>query len=469
MGLEPSKNTKIFIKSMGCKVNHHDSQTMMHQMRARGFEIVTEPGQADIQVINSCSVTEKADRETRYLTRRYKREQPDCKVVVTGCYAQTDSAALSQLNSVDMVVPNRRKTEIVDLLCQELSSPASLTQHSKLPDGEQPVANNRQGHFKSSLTLFDQTDHTTTRPFLKIQDGCNGFCAYCIIPYARGASRSVPFQQVLDEVARLVAKGSKEIVLAGIHLGDYGEDLADLTELAAGANPFAYGLRKICELLPPDCMIRLSSLEPAEVSEDLCKVMSDFAQVICPHFHLPLQSGSDRILKIMRRTYTRAEYVAVCLRLRTLFPQAQLGADVIPGFPGETADDFAQTLATIEEAGLNYLHVFPYSKRPNTAAFRMPEHLSPESIKERTQELIALSKDLAQRYGQTWISRQDTIVWENSRSKDDRPTAKSAHYLSVVGLPGQQVVPGTRHTVKFKGWTAGGAMLGLDLDGGVKQ
>jgi threonylcarbamoyladenosine tRNA methylthiotransferase MtaB len=461
MSLEPNQNKKIFIKSMGCKVNHHDSQTMMHQMRARGFDIVTEPGQADIQVINSCSVTEKADRETRYLTRRYKRESPHGKVVVTGCYAQTDSAALTKLSTVDMVVPNRRKTEIVDLLCEDLSSGTANQEQRKMPEGEDPVANNRQGHFKSSLTLFDQTDHTTTRPFLKIQDGCNGFCAYCIIPYARGASRSVPFQQVLAEVTRLVAKGSKEIVLAGIHLGDYGEDLADLSEAASGANPFAHGLRKIMELLPPGCMIRLSSLEPAEVTEDLCRVLSDFSHAICPHFHLPLQSGSDRILKMMRRTYRRDEYVAVCLRLRTLFPTAQLGADVIPGFPGESVDDFAQTLTTINEAGLNYLHVFPYSKRPNTAAFRMPEHLPPEEIKERTQKLIALSKDLTQTYGQSWISRQDTIVWENSRTKDDRPTAKSAHYLSVVGLPGQQVEPGTRHLLKFKGWTAAGAMLGL--------
>ncbi len=449
---------RIYVKTMGCKVNNHDSQTLIQQMRNKGYILVDDPKNSDIQVINSCSVTEKADKETRYLTRRYKRENPQAQVVVTGCYAQTDSAKLTSLETVDLVVPNSRKTDLVELLDSIHSS------EGKLPAGEKPISQNRQTHFKSSLTLFDEVEPTNSRAFLKIQDGCNGFCSYCLVPYARGASRSVAEANVLTEVSRLADKGLAEIVLAGIHIGDYGEDFQDYQKSTADKHttpPFAILLGKILERISTNTKLRISSLEPAEVSPELVQIIADHPDRFCLHFHLPLQSGSDRILKMMRRVYRKDEYIQTVKNLRQHFPLANIGADVIPGFPGESEEDFAETLQTIAEAGLNYLHVFPYSKRPNTAAARMPEHLAPEIVKGRANILQSLSKKIQSEYYRQAIGQIETVVWEHTRSTDDRPQGKTSRYLQVVGLQGQEVTTGARQSVKLKGFVTDQSLLGL--------
>ncbi|NBQ54688.1 MAG: radical SAM protein, partial [Proteobacteria bacterium] len=308
----------VFIKTLGCKVNTFDGNAIGNQFRAKGYTVVDHASDADITVLNTCSVTSAADREARYLIRRYRRENPDGRMVVTGCYAQTDSARLAAMKEVDFVVPNEAKERLVQFIEGETdnrgvdgeadgsnAAPENLASKmpaSKMPSDVKAVSENRQSHFKSSLVLFDDASSSQTRAFVKIQDGCNGFCAYCLIPYARGASRSVAPDQAFNEIKRLIDAGTPEIVLTGIHIGDYGRDLESY---AGDAEPFATFVESIMEI-PGLKRLRISSLEPGELSKDLLQVLKRHADKFCPHFHLPLQSGDDRILKLMRRSYDTA-------------------------------------------------------------------------------------------------------------------------------------------------------------------
>jgi threonylcarbamoyladenosine tRNA methylthiotransferase MtaB len=299
-----------------------------------------------------------------------------------------------------------------------------------MPAGIKAVTENKQSHFKSSLTLFDQAHSSQTRAFVKIQDGCNGFCAYCLIPYARGASRSVPENDALHEIKRLVSLGTKEVVLTGIHIGDYGLDHAP-DHQGRGSEPFVEFLKKLFDLSGLD-RVRISSLEPAELTEDLIKVLAANKDRFCDHFHLPLQAGHDDVLRRMRRKYDTARYLESCEMARHWFPDVCLGADVIPGFPGETDQQFKDTMAFIEKAGLHYLHVFPYSRRPNTAADRMPDHLNPEIIKERSHALREQSKILKHKYLSSFIGKDVDVLWERDLDPQGRPLGLTKNYLNIV-------------------------------------
>lgn len=419
------KSPTVYIKTLGCKVNSFDSHAIANQFERRGYNLVEDVASADIAVINSCSVTENADKEARYLARRYRRERPSTFLVVTGCYAQTNSATLDAIHDIDFIVPNEVKAHLVPLVEESFAAAAALQPFEKIAAGLKPVIDNRQQHFKSSLTLFDHAESADrSRVFVKIQDGCNGFCTYCLIPYARGQSRSVETQLVLDEVSRLMLDGVPEIVLTGIHIGDYGEDQSkDKTSLL--------GLLQQFEILPGSTRFRISSLEPGEVSEDLIRFMFRESQRYCEHFHLPLQSGNDEILKKMRRQYTRQEYSDTLSMIRSYVPDVSLGADVICGFPGETDEQFVDTLDFIKKCGLSYLHVFPYSKRPNTAAAKFPNHLPIELVQERRKVLQALSKELAQSYARQLLGRELEVVWNQGFDLDGRRTGVSREYLQV--------------------------------------
>lgn len=480
----------VYVKTLGCKVNSFDGQALAARFQAGGYHLLPSADGADITVVNTCSVTANAEREARYLARRLRRDSPDTVLVFTGCYAQTDSARLVGMEEIDFVVPNAAKDELVGLVTARLQgaeghsdgkgswhamgsdmggdtgneaegaeNSAAFTANSKLPPGMQAVQNNRQTHFKSSLTLFDATATDQTRAFLKVQDGCNGFCTYCLIPYARGASRSVPALRVLAEVERLVAGGCEEIVLTGIHLGDYGQDFAP----AGNAEPFVALVQDILQRLAPStARLRLSSLEPIELSPALAELLAAHRHQVCDHFHLPLQSGSDRILGLMRRTYDRERYRAAVDLIRRHFPEACIGADVIPGFPSESEQDFRDTNDFVKDLDLAYLHVFPYSARPNTAAVRMPGHLEPKVVKERALALRQLSDELSHAYARRFIGRTLPVLWEDDQDGQGHRLGRTPNYLSVAAS-GERPAVGTRNQVTLKGFVDQGRLLGRVL------
>lgn len=452
---------KLYIKTLGCKVNTYDTHALENQFKALGYDTVDSPELADVSVLNTCSVTENADKEARYLLRRFRRENPEAVVVATGCYAQTDSQRLVEMNEVDLVFPNQQKdvvAEATHAFVQRQEKTGRIISQDpklKLPTDVKAVSGNKQGHFKSSLTMLDG-DQSQTRAFLKIQDGCNGFCTYCLIPYARGASRSVAPEEVTREVRRLIDAGVKEVVFTGIHLGDYADDLGQ-------KNGFA---RLIDELFTwPDMIrIRISSLEPRELTEDLLKVLSRRPELFCDHFHLPLQSGNDRILKAMRRSYLTQEYADNVAMARRYFPHANFGADIIPGFPGETEAEFEETMAFIQKVGLNYLHVFPYSKRPNTAAAKFQDHVAPEIVKARAASLRELSVKLKDDYLRRFVGTETLVLWEADKDANGRIKGHSTNYLEVSAPSHVTVVPGTINRVLIKGFIEDQRLLGKVLD-----
>ena len=442
----------VYVKTLGCKVNTFDSHALENQFKKSGYKLVNQAEQADITVINTCSVTSVAEKEARYLLRRYKRENPDSFRVVTGCYAQIDSATIAQMGEVDFIVPNEAKERLVPLLEARLGSDEAAT---KFPKDLKQVKNNKQSHFKSSLTLFDSPKTERTRAFLKIQDGCNGFCSYCQIPYARGASRSVPGEQVVAEARNLLASGVGELVLTGIHIGDYGED----------AGPAGEGQALFLELLEELFTLeglqrlRISSLEPAELTQGLIEKLAQHADKFCDHFHLPLQSGDDRILRLMNRKYDQKRYLESVAMIREYFPKAQVSADVIPGFPGEDEQAFSETMAFIKKCGLASLHVFPYSKRPNTAAIRMPNHLEVEVIKQRAKELRSLSKELFKEFAGDFVGKQAQVLWEQYDQSSGRWLGKTKNYLPVMSENTFAGAVGQVDQVLLRGFVTEGSML----------
>ncbi|NRA44765.1 MAG: tRNA (N(6)-L-threonylcarbamoyladenosine(37)-C(2))-methylthiotransferase MtaB [Oligoflexales bacterium] len=442
----------VYVKTLGCKVNTFDSHALENQFKKSGYKLVNQADQADITVINTCSVTSVAEKEARYLLRRFKRENPDSFRVVTGCYAQIDSATIEQMGEVDFIVPNEAKERLVPLVEERLDD---KDQTRKFPQDLKQVKNNRQNHFKSSLTLFDSPKTERTRAFLKIQDGCNGFCSYCQIPYARGASRSVPAKDVLAEAKNLVNSGGGELVLTGIHIGDYGEDVGP------EGKGQALFLKVLDELFSIKGLkrLRISSLEPAELSQGLIEVLAKHADKFCDHFHLPLQSGDNCILRLMNRQYDQDRYFESVRMIREYFPKAQVSADVIPGFPGEGEQAFLETIAFIKKCQLASLHVFPYSKRPNTAAIRMPDHLDVEVIKKRAKELRDLSKQLSKEFAGSFVGQSAEVLWEQFDASSGRWQGKTKNYLPVMSETAFAGAVGQVDEVRLRGFVTEGALL----------
>jgi threonylcarbamoyladenosine tRNA methylthiotransferase MtaB len=451
---------RVYIKTLGCKVNSFDSHALENQFKASKCLLVDTPELADIAVVNTCSVTANADKEARYLARRFRREAPSSLVVMTGCYAQTDSQRLSEMPDIDVVVPNDAKTDLVPFVLAQLDAKRRGDHFLKLPSSSKLISENKQSHFKSSIMLFDKADSTQTRAFVKIQDGCNGFCSYCLIPYARGASRSVESDAALAEIKRLVASGTREIVLTGIHIGDFGVERLTESEIERKVDPFVEFMKRVFDISGLE-RVRISSLEPAELTENLIKVLYENRAKFCDHFHLPLQSGNDTILKLMRRKYDTKRYFESCEMARSYFPNVCLGADVIPGFPSETEEQSAETLDFIRRAGLHYLHVFPYSKRPNTSAAKMPAHLDPMVVKARAQKLRQVSKELRLNYLRRFVGSDVEVLWEKDTDAQDRRIGITRNYINVVSADSDEINPsGSLTTVKLKGFVGEERLLG---------
>jgi threonylcarbamoyladenosine tRNA methylthiotransferase MtaB len=460
--LAGSSPETIYVKTLGCKVNTFDSHAIENQFKAIGYQLVDDPALASISVVNTCSVTENADKEARYLARRFRRSNADSLIVMTGCYAQTDSSRLMTMNEIDVIVPNEAKEHLVPFVQEQLRARREGRVVLKMPDGIKAVSENKQSHFKSSLTLFDRADSSQTRAFVKIQDGCNGFCAYCLIPYARGASRSVPANEALSEIKRLVDSGTREIVLTGIHIGDYGLDHLP-EDQRSGADPFVEFMKQLFDI-DGLTRVRISSLEPAELTENLIKVLAEHKDKFCDHFHLPLQAGHDDVLRRMRRKYDTAWYREACDMARAYFPDVCLGADIIPGFPGETDEQFAAGCEFIESVSLDYLHVFPYSRRPNTSADKMPGHLDAQIIKARALHLRDMSKVMRKAYMTRFLGKTLEVLWENRMDDLGRPVGTTRNYLNVAASrANEQTLQGLTSNWTIKGFINDDRMLGMPV------
>lgn len=390
---------KAALHNLGCKVNAYETEAMQHLLEEAGYEIVPFTQKADVYVINTCSVTNMADRKSRQMLHKAKKNNPDSIVVAGGCYVQTSEKEVLNDLSVDIVIGNDRKHDLVRLL-EEYSLDSVNDTVDDINDGK---------HDFEELFIDQTKEHT--RAFIKVQDGCNQFCSYCIIPYARGRVRSRRFENVIAEVERLAANGFKEVVLTGIHLSSYGVDFEEATgllELIQAVNAVK-GIERI----------RLGSLEPKIVTEHFASELSKLDK-ICPHFHLSLQSGCDATLKRMNRKYTTKEYERGCELLRKYFVHPAITTDVIVGFPGETEEEFEQTKAYLEHIHFYEMHIFKYSKRKGTRAAVMPDQIDEQIKAARSEKLIALGHDMSKEFRKFYIGKNEEVLFEEKAVIGDK-------------------------------------------------
>lgn len=390
---------KAALHNLGCKVNAYETEAMQHLLEEAGYEIVPFTQKADVYVINTCSVTNMADRKSRQMLHKAKKNNPDSIVVAAGCYVQTSEKEVLNDLSVDIVIGNDRKHDLVRLL-EEYSLDSVNDTVDDINDGK---------HDFEELFIDQTKEHT--RAFIKVQDGCNQFCSYCIIPYARGRVRSRRFENVIAEVERLAANGFKEVVLTGIHLSSYGVDFEKATgllELIQAVNAVK-GIERI----------RLGSLEPKIVTEHFASELSKLDK-ICPHFHLSLQSGCDATLKRMNRKYTTKEYERGCELLRKYFVHPAITTDVIVGFPGETEEEFEQTEAYLKHIHFYEMHIFKYSKRKGTRAAVMPDQIDEQIKAARSEKLIALGHDMSKEFRKFYIGKNEEVLFEEKAVISDK-------------------------------------------------
>lgn len=382
---------KVAFHTLGCKVNFYETEAMWNLFKNHGYQLVDFEDEADVYIINTCTVTNTGDKKSRQIIRRAVRKNPDAIIAVMGCYAQTSPGEVMNIPGVDIVVGTQDRSRLPEFVAEY--------QRTRQPiNAVRNVMKTRE---------FEELDVPAfaekTRASLKIQDGCNNFCTFCIIPWARGLSRSRDPQNVLEQARKLVESGYKEIVLTGIHTGGYGEDLEN------------YSLAKLLwDLDKVDGLhrIRISSIEASQITEDVIEVLNA-SDKICRHLHVPLQAGHDEVLKRMRRKYTTAEYKEKMIRVREALPNLAITTDVIVGFPGETDEMFEAGYQYIRDIGFAELHVFPYSKRTGTPAARMEDQV-PEEIKEkRVEKLIALSEELLEQYSRRFIGEVLEVIPED--------------------------------------------------------
>jgi len=392
---------KYAIVTFGCRVNQADSFTIEEELRRRG-DVTAAPEHADLVVVNTCSVTASADQGARQTIRRIARTNPGVRVVVTGCYATRRPEEVSQLPNVVRVIANNRKDSLVGLLEAE----GELTTKERFSGGDGPcgLALEPGVAGRTSLTL-------------RVQTGCDQHCSYCIIPTTRGTGRSRPITAVLQEVSRAVEAGYREIAITGVHLGSYGRDIGDGTDLA----------RLVCVLSdwPDDVVFRVSSLEPMDCTPAIIDVAAHSLR-IAPHFHLPLQHGSDVVLRAMKRPYTSGDFQRVVERVHARLPSAAIGTDVIVGFPGESAEQFAATASLLESLPIAYAHVFPYSDRPGTAATALESKVDGNVIRDRARVLRDVGAAKSREFRRDQVGRVMRAL-----TVDDGASVVTGNYLKV--------------------------------------
>lgn len=437
------KKTVAFC-TLGCKVNQYETDAMRGSFEAEGYEVKEFSQEASVYVINTCTVTNMADRKSRQMMHRAKKKNPDGIIVAVGCYVQAAKEQLEEDTLIDLVIGNNMKSQVVQIVEQYIQD----NRHTE--DRDAYVADIAHNHEYETMHIETVSEHT--RAYIKIQDGCNQFCSYCIIPYARGRVRSRKMEDILQEVRNLTANGYKEIVLTGIHISSYGLDFEHTADEQEDYGPFKNSaLIDLIETLSGIEgleRIRLGSLEPRIITENFVRRLCKVPQ-ICPHFHLSLQSGCDETLKRMNRHYTTALYLEKCGILRQYFDRPALTTDVIVGFPGETEEEFAQTERFLETVHFSDMHIFKYSKRRGTKAADMPNQIDPQIQSVRSEKLIALGERMKDDFLEVCKDQEQIVLIEEETEIDGTKymTGHSKNYIRCAfemdGLVPNMVIKGT--------------------------
>ncbi len=414
---------KISFHTLGCKVNAYESEAIWDLFQDLGYERVSFGEVVDVCVINTCTVTNQGDAKSRKIIRQAVQHSPDAIIVVMGCFTQLKGDEVLSIPGVKIVLGTNNRHLIPDYIQEYMQTQIPLNKVKPFVKQEEFEPLQIKGFAKHQ------------RAFLKIQDGCNHFCSYCIIPYARGRVRSKAPNAVLQEAKALLEHDHKELILTGIHTGGYGEDFEGYD--------FADLLRDFATL-EGDFRIRISSIEINELTDEVLSILQN--QRFCPHLHIPLQSGSERILKLMNRKYSKAQYLDKITQIRSLFPDIAITTDVIVGFPSETETDFEEMMAFIETIGFSELHVFPYSNRSGTVASKMPQQIDQAVKKARVSRLLSLNDVLAKRYIQSQIGRDLDVVVETYQ--EGYLKGHSGNYLTVL-FPGNPNEVGSRQRVRL--------------------
>ncbi|WP_428909175.1 tRNA (N(6)-L-threonylcarbamoyladenosine(37)-C(2))-methylthiotransferase MtaB [Niallia sp. Krafla_26] len=422
---------KVAFHTLGCKVNHYETEGIWQLFKQEGYERVDFDATSDVYVINTCTVTNTGDKKSRQIIRRAIRKNPDAVVCVTGCYAQTSPAEILEIPGVDIIVGTQDRKKMLEYIDQfrEERQPINA------------VGNIMKNRVYEEMDVPAFTDRT--RASLKIQEGCNNFCTFCIIPWARGLMRSRDPQEVIQQAQQLVDAGYKEIVLTGIHTGGYGADFKDykLANLLSDIEANVKGLKRL----------RISSIEASQITDEVIEVIKK-SKVIVRHLHIPLQSGSDTVLTRMRRKYTMESFAERLMRLREIMPDLAVTSDVIVGFPGETEVEFMETYNFIKEHQFSELHVFPYSKRTGTPAARMEDQIDEEVKNERVHRLIALSDQLAKEYASKFEGQVMEVIPEERHVEghaENLYVGYTDNYLKVV-FPATEDMVGQLVKVKIE-------------------
>ena len=404
---------KVALHNLGCKVNAYETEAMQQMLEAAGYEIVPFAPGADIYVINTCTVTNIADRKSRQMIHKAKKMNPDAIVVAAGCYVQAGKEKAETDMSIDLIIGNNKKQELIPLL-------EEFQKNRNRGQGLIDIGHTRE---YEKLEIDRTEEHT--RAYIKVQDGCNQFCTYCVIPYARGRVRSRRTEDVVREVERLACSGCQEIVLTGIHLSSYGVDRKEEGENLLSLIQAVHQVNGIER-------IRMGSLEPGIITEEFAAAIAKLPKV-CPHFHLSLQSGCTSTLKRMNRRYTAEEYREKCEILRKYYPAPALTTDVITGFPGETEEEFAESRSFVDSIGFYETHIFPYSRREGTKAADMPDQLPEQIKKERCREMIELGKKHRTEYMQHFLGQEKTVLFEEIQTIDEEEywVGHTMEYLKV--------------------------------------
>ena len=400
---------KAALHNLGCKVNAYETEAMAQILEKNGYEIVPFSDIADVYIVNTCSVTNMADRKSRQMLHKAKSKNKEAIVVATGCYVQTATEQIKEDLAIDIIIGNNRKKEIVNI----------LNEYIKDKEKTHVIDINNTDEYED-FQLSTLTEHT--RAHIKIQDGCNNFCSYCIIPYARGRIRSRKLESIKEEMTNLAQNGFKEVVLTGINLGFYKDEdktLIDVIELAQAID----GIERI----------RLGSVDPEIITPEFIDRLK-YADKMCPHFHLSLQSGCDSVLKNMNRHYNTKEYVEKCNLIRSIYENPAITTDIIVGFPGESDEDFETTVQFAKDVGFSQIHVFKYSKRSGTVAANMPNQIDEKVKALRSEELIATGNVLTQSYRKNLIGKKEELLLEEEKVIKDRQyiVGHTKNYVPVV-------------------------------------
>lgn len=393
--MEKNKKKTAAIITLGCKVNQYETNAMSQKLLENGYEVVEHNQKADVYIINTCTVTNMSDRKSRQMIRKAKEMNPQAKVIAVGCYVQVAKKEVEKIEEIDLALGNEEKVNIVDY-CNRL-----IEQN----EYDQNIADVMR---TKEFAEFGETSYTEkTRAVIKVQDGCDRFCSYCIIPYARGRVRSRHPEHIIKEIKNIAKEGIKEVVITGIHIASYGKDFKDeyrLIDLLEEINKID-GIERI----------RLGSIEPLLITDEFVQRLKKLDK-ICEHFHLSLQSGCDETLKRMNRRYTTKQFIEIVNRLRNAYSDVNLTTDIIVGFPGETDKEFEETYEFLQKIKFYKMHIFKYSQRKGTKAAEMPEQISPEIKEERSKKLIQLSDNNEKDYNQKYIGKQVQVLWEEEKN-----------------------------------------------------